>query len=1398
MKVGDGAMPDRSGSPGVRLAIDIGGTFTDLALEAGGPPVTTKVLTTPAAPEQGVLSGVHKVLEIAGVAPSEVRLVIHGTTLATNAIIERRGARTALIVTSGHRDALEMARENRFEQYDIGIDRPEPLVPRRLRLPVTERVDRQGRVLVPLDEDSVRALLPILDEHAVESVAVGLIHGYANPNHERRIGAILADERPELAVTLASDVCPEVREYERLSTACANAYVQPLMSRYLKGLAESLLASGLDCPFLLMTSGGGLTTLETAMAAPVRLVESGPAGGAILASHLARRLELGDVLSFDMGGTTAKLCVIDGGRPLHSRAFEVARSYRFRKGSGLPVRIPVIEMVEIGAGGGSIATVDDLGRIQVGPASAGAEPGPVAYCRGGTDPTVTDADVVLGRIDPGFFAGGAIPLDRGRAAEAVRNGPGAKLGLDETDAALGIGEMVDENMSNAARTHAVEWGKGLAGRILVAFGGSAPIHAARLADKLELDRFLIPADAGVGSAVGFLLAPISYEVVRSRYMRLSAFDAGVVGEVIAEMRAEATAVVASGAPGSPASEQVRAYMRYVGQGHEIGVEVPAEVVAGTGSVAALRGAFDKAYRAVYDRVIPGLDVEVLSWTLVVTAVLDTASAGSVAGDGMRIREPDCSRSGPTSLTGRDAGAGSRPREPHLSGGPPERSPSGGSAEATPSGGSLGAHSTGGPHAENPSGSPPTAAAGPPVPAAHSPVPAVPPPVRLAELVDGAGGGAVSAAVHPRGQLGQGARIEGPALVVETQTTTVVPLGWGAVVLPGGHLLVRRSGHPTAAIPSPASDRPACTSTAPASESATPAPEYIDPAREPERPALSSTRPAFSLLQDQIMWSRLLSVVEEQARTLVRTAFSTPVREAGDLSAGVFDLSGRMLAQAVTGTPGHVNAMAESVGFFLRDHPVPTLVDGDVLITNDPWEGTGHLNDFTVVTPAFVSGRPVALFAATSHIADVGGRGFGADANQVFEEGVRIPIGYLMRAGRVDETLIRLIRANVRDPDVAQGDLYSLAACNRTGCERLAAMMAEFGLDSLDPLAEMIVSASRRAMLARIRVLRPGTYRSRMRIDGYDHDLDLACALTVSRDGIRIDFDGTSPMSPRGINVPLTYTRAYASFGVRCVVGSDVPNNAGSLSAISVGAPSGSILNAPPPAAVAARHAIGQMLPDVVLGCLEQALEPGSVPAEGASCLWNPVLLGGPGLTGAYPYRAEPFVANPFHTGGTGARPGKDGLSATAFPSGVRSTPIEITETVAPLIFWRKEYIPDSGGPGEFRGGLGQVMEISHASGEPFAISKMFERVRNPARGRAGGGDGALGRVHVPKVGELRAKGREVVPPGHRIVLETPGGGGLGDPRRRSRERVHEDVVDGYVTAAAAKEGYGLQAGDEPD
>ena len=529
------------------------------------------------------------------------------------------------------------------------------------------------------------------------------------------------------------------------------------------------------------------------------------------------------------------------------------------------------------------------------------------------------------------------------------------------------------------------------------------------------------------------------------------------------------------------------------------------------------------------------------------------------------------------------------------------------------------------------------------------------------------------------------------------------------------------------------------------------------------------------IQLQILWDRLLAVVEEQAQTLVRTAFSTTVREAGDISAGVFDTRGRMLAQAVTGTPGHVNAMAASVGFFLARHRVETLRPGDVLLTNDPWYGTGHLNDFTVVTPVFRGGRPVALFAATSHIADVGGLGFGPDGRQVFEEGLNIPIGYLYRGGEPNTVLLDILRANVRDPRAAEGDLYSLAACNDAGAARLLATLDEFGMNALDEAAQLIIENSRRAMLEEVRKLPRGTWRNAMRIDGYDEPVDLVCRLTIGEDGIEVDFDGTSPVCAHGINVPLTYTQAYASFGVRCVVGNDVPNNAGSLGVVRVNAPEGSILNAPRPAAVSARHAIGQMLPDVVLGCLEEPLG-GAVPAEGASCLFGPVFLGGRGVIPGS--ESEPFVVNAFYAGGTGGRPGKDGLDCTAFPSGVRSTPVEITENTAPLIIWRKEFRPGSGGAGEFRGGVGQIMEFGHASDEAFAVSKMFDRIRHPPRGRRGGEAGETARVYVKDGPELRGMGREVIPAGARMVLETAGGGGRGDPAERDPERRARDRLEG--------------------
>ena len=536
------------------------------------------------------------------------------------------------------------------------------------------------------------------------------------------------------------------------------------------------------------------------------------------------------------------------------------------------------------------------------------------------------------------------------------------------------------------------------------------------------------------------------------------------------------------------------------------------------------------------------------------------------------------------------------------------------------------------------------------------------------------------------------------------------------------------------------------------------------------------------LQIQLAWNRLLAIVEEQAQVLMRTAFSTVVREAGDLSAGVFNLKGDMLAQAVTGTPGHVNSMAESVKKFLKKFPINDLAPGDVLLTNDPWDGTGHLNDFTVVTPVFSDSNMVGLFASTSHIADVGGRGFGPDANDVFEEGLRVPISFLSRHGELNETLMELIQANVRDPKVAEGDLYSLMACNDAGSKELLEMLDDLNLESLEGLGDVILQRSREAMHQEIVRLGEREVEYEMTIDGYDEAVRLCCKMTISDGLISLDFSGSSQSSPRGINVPFPYTIAYASFGVRCLIGNEIPNNAGSLELIRVFAPEGSLLNAEFPRAVSARHSIGQMLPDVVIGCLYQVM-PDQVPCEGASCIWNPVFMNGLN-TGTDNSKNEPFVINPIFNGGTGARPEKDGMSTTAFPSGVRTTSTEVNEATSPLVFWRKEYKPNSGGSGKYRGGLGQVIEISHRYGLEFVISKMFDRLIHPARGREEGEAGAPGKVfHLSPEGlvtHLSGKGRDVIPPDSRLIMETPGGGGMGDANSRSPEQLKIDVLHGLV------------------
>ena len=597
-----------------RLGVDIGGTFTDVVLDLAGQRHSTKVLTTYSAPEEAIVQGLHRVCALAGIAPSALTQIIHGTTLATNALIERRGAKTALITTQGFRDVIEMRSESRFEQYDLNLTLPDPLLPRNRRYTVPERIGARGDVLIALDRAEVEGLCDTLRAAGYQSIAVGLLHSYANPAHERLIRAVLEDRLPGVMISLSSEVSPQMREYERFNTTVANAYIKPLMKSYLDRLAERLAAEGAACPIFLMHSGGGIISLQSAAEFPVRLVESGPAGGAVFAAGIAAQHGLDKVLSFDMGGTTAKICLIRNYTPKTARVFEVARSYRFKKGSGMPISIPVIDMVEIGAGGGSLARVDGMQQIRVGPESAGSEPGPACYGRGGVRPAVTDADLILGKLDPDNFAGGSIPLQVDAAAFALDQALGQPLGMPTIEAAWGLAEVVDENMANAARVHAVENGEDLSTYTMIAFGGAAPLHAGRLCEKLGVARCLIPQGAGVGSAIGFLRAPFSFESNRTHFMPHAGFDPQAVRALFADMVAEATRFVRTCAPDAPILADFKVYMRYKGQGWEIPVPLtPAQAEQADPAVFLAR--FEQEYTTLFGRTVAGMAVEITVWSV---------------------------------------------------------------------------------------------------------------------------------------------------------------------------------------------------------------------------------------------------------------------------------------------------------------------------------------------------------------------------------------------------------------------------------------------------------------------------------------------------------------------------------------------------------------------------------------------------------------------------------------------------------------------------------------------------------------------------------------------------------------------------------------------------------------
>jgi len=1240
----------------ISLGIDIGGTFTDLvALDyRSGRAAIWKEATTPDDPARGALTGLKHLFARSAIDPAAIGRVVHATTLFANALIERKGAPTGLITTAGFADVLEIGLERKYELYDLAIEMPRPLVPRPWRREATERLAPDGSIETPLDIAGVLRETKSLVEAGIQSLAIVFLHAYANPIHERAAAAAIAERFPHLPVSLSSDVAPEIREYPRASTTVANAYIRPLAESYLDRLDAALQTLGIPGKLSLMLSSGGLTPLAEAKRAPVHLLESGPAAGALAGAVFGRSAGLDRVLAFDMGGTTAKLAIIDSGEPLVGWGFEAARQKRFLRGSGLPIRIATVELIEIGAGGGSIARSGELGTLQVGPDSAGAVPGPACYGAGGTQPTVTDADLALGRLDAGSFLGGAMRIDT-TAALAALTRLASTIGLAPLRLAAGIHDIVNETMAGAARVAIAERGGIPRNYALLATGGAGPVHAWDMARKLGVRQIVCPPAAGVGSALGMLMAPARVDRVASLNQALEVVDWDAVAATLARLHHEALPVIAeAGAETTSLVERRMADLRYVGQGSEVTVTLPEDLSAET-----VRQAFETRYRALFTRTPPGATVEIIALRVSLTAPMPATD---------------------------------RPIELHR-----------GIADTAPR-------------------------------------------QRRVCFPEGE----CDAAVLNRYALRPGTQIDGPTVIEEDESTLLIGPRGTARVLPDGAILVE------------------LPHTIPLSRSA----GEVGSRSEPGEGAA----PRFDPVELELLWRRLISIVNEAAAALVRTSFSTLVRESYDFSCVLTDAAGQSLVQATDSIPSFIGTLPATVKHFLGLFPPDRLAPGDVLVTNDIWLGTGHLNDITVARPIFRHDRLVAFSASTAHAPDIGGKVRSPEPREVFEEGLQIPPMKLIRGGETDDTLLAILRRNVRTPEQTVGDLRAQVVALDLMEDRLTALMQTAGLDDLAGLAGEIQGRSEAAMRAAIARLPDGTYHSELQTDGLlDRPITLRMALRVAGDAISVDYAGTDAQVDRAINCALCYTFAMTMYGVKVCLSPTLPNNEGAWRPISLSAPAGCIVNPQFPAAGGSRMLIGHYLPMLVLGCLGQVV-PERVIAACGSPMWG---LNQSGVRSD----GKPYANMFFFNGGMGAGAGRDGQSCLSWPSNLASTSIEISEHVAPLQFRYKRLRPDSGGSGRHCGGLGQEILLESRSARPIAVSFLAERTVVPAFGIAGGDPGAAGELRINGT-RIDPKRQHILQLGDTVLLATPGGGGHGDPRHRDPAAVADDLAQGYVTASA--------------
>jgi len=1244
-----------------RIGFDIGGTFTDfILLDAERRDIRLhKCLTTPADPSIAALEGLGQIVADAGLTLADIGEIVHGTTLVTNALIERRGAKLGLITTKGFRDILEMGTEQRYDIYDLFLQYPEPLVPRSRRLEVAERMDRDGNVVVPLDVEAVVATARALAAEGCEAIAVGFLHSYRNPAHEREAGAAIRAALPEIAVSLSSDVVSELWEYQRLVTTCANAFVQPLMDRYVRRLESELAARGFAGALYLMHSAGGLVSPATARAFPIRLLESGPAGGGLATAFFGAMAGKSDVISFDMGGTTAKACLIENGRAATAAEMEAARVHRFKKGSGLPIKAPVIDMIEIGAGGGSIAGIDDVGLLKVGPHSAGADPGPACYGRGGTQPTVTDANLILGYYDPGFFLGGRMSLDLDAARAALTN-VGAPLGLDAVGTAWGIHRVVTESMAAAARIHIVEKGRDPRRYAMVGFGGAGPAHAAGVARALGVGELLIPPASGAASALGFLAAPLSFEQVRSHPIRLDAPHAAAAIEAVLEELVAETSAHLRNAGVTDITVERSADMRLFGQLHEINVRLPDGAITDE-VMPQIRADFATAYAARYTSVYDGVGVQLVSLRVLCRGPIPT----------LTLAQADLPSTGIALKATRQAYFGD---------------------------------------------------------------------------------GFVETPVYDRYALRVGAEIEGPAIIEEREATTIIGPGDRLTVDATGTLRIR------IAIATAAAAR--ITAETPMAE-------------------------AVSLIEQdpvslEIMWARLVTVVEEMWHTIVRTAFSLIVSEAQDFATDLLDPDGESLAHSPRAMPVFNLTVPIAVKAILKKYPPHTLRPGDVLITNDPWLCAGHLFDIAVVTPVFRDGTLVALTATVGHVGDIGGTKDSLRAREIYDEGFQIPPMYLYRAGVANDDLFTLLAENVRKSEEVLGDVHSFVAANQLGAERLLTFMDDYGMHDLRALAAVVQNRSELAVREAISKLPDGEYRSEMFNNPLGTTLRYPLRVVVEGDRIELDFTGAPPQQPQGgLNCTWSYAAAHATYPMKCILSPGVRSNAGCYRPFTVTLPKGSILNADKPASVNLRTRTGWYIAPNIFKALAVAA-PNQVQA--ATGLPHAINIYGRDRDG------QLYADHFFMGGGQGASARSDGKSALLYPTSASNTSIELMETRAPVLVLEKTLVAGSAGAGKHRGGMGTRTQVRklHDDGLPTLFSIYPEGVGIRQDGLFGGQPGGpvRGLVRALDGSILRdcGTGELVTITGVDQVVEVQlaGGSGFGDPDERDPAAVARDVADGVV------------------